>query len=168
MLKYPLYDDMDVIIENMIWKKGKMLRELFELGYDPVDCVEKFQASKIGEEWDAFKKYEYVQWYYGQSALAFTGDCARLGLRLKKMRKGTPLPKLFLNVEDLDPDVIERAGRIYEMWSRYSGLSGKEVFEKLDFCDMYEAAWSLEHTLDDEYNFMRALAAHAEEYKIGG
>lgn len=164
MTKFPLYDNMDIVIENMIWKKGKMLKELYKLGYDPIDASMKFQTSKIGKEWDSFEKYEYVQWYYGQSAQAFTGDCASLGTPIKKIQPGEYLPKLWLCVEQLDPDVIEWVGRIYETWSRYSGLSSREVYEKLDFCDMY-TAWDMGH-MDGEYNFVRALAAHPEEYKL--
>lgn len=134
MKKYGKYKTPDGYLDFLAWKKSEIFRELSELGYDPYDFIEKFQTSYVGKLWDNQKLSNYI----GQSAyavaLTFVADLESHGISLQKVSKeSTVLPRFI-------PDIAAWIGMIYEMWARYAGLSGHEVYQMLGVYDLY-CAW---------------------------
>lgn len=63
----------------------------------------------------------------------------------------------------LNPDVIEWIGRIYEMWNRFTGLSSKEVYQKTR---LFRYVPSLvQGTLRRRVQRVQNLAEHWELFK---
>ncbi len=165
--KYPSYEDWEQSeIDDLVFFKGKIFAEAYNRGLDPADFAEKFQCGPIAGEWDDRDKPEYTYWHWTQSVPAFEGELYRkYGIELKKLDPGEYYEKLDCCANELDPDIIEWVGRIYETWSRHSGMSSKEVYGKLDFFDMY-AAWDSGH-YDDEFTFVQMIDANPDGYKLG-
>ena len=150
----------------LIKRKGEIYEQLYLLGYNPEDSIRLFQTGPFSEGWD-FGAHYLSKFDPEHAALLFVCDLHdRYNIDVKLNTHKNYIRKKFLPKEhdEFSPEIIAWIGRIYETWSRYYGLSSKEVYERLDFRDMYVVFST--GSFEDEFNFMLRLNSEYHAFKI--
>lgn len=162
--KFPLIsEDVDEYIDIMAKRKGEILVQLFEDGFDPAEVTRLVQTNpEVSGHWDTLDCY-YINFPGCQAAVELQCDLEDQGITMplleREVKAGTEseaFKRLYLTADQYDPSILEMVGKVYTYWSLYTGKTNAEIFQELDFYDMYNAC-SAGMELSGEYDFMRML-----------